>query len=266
MTYFGAICFWGLAAEAKSNGVQRLNVPDASGEGTVLQVLRFQPDTAANTPRPAVLLFHGGSWRKGGPWQMAPYASEFADAGYVAYSAEYRLVGKNTDTVTDCVADAEAVYQWLVDHSEEQGIDPEQIFIGGASAGGHIALCVFLRKSSNGEPRFKGYIGYNPVVTTELDRFEPIFRDVGPSLNPMKQITEAAAPLLIFHGSRDPIVPIESVMDFQELAGKLGVHCRVEVFEGESHGFFNKNRASLEIRERLREEALAFIGCRVQSN
>ena len=192
---------------------------------------------------------------------MAPYAKEFAEAGYVAYSAEYRLVSKNTDTVADCVADAEAVYQWLVDHADEQGIDPERVFIGGASAGGHIALCVFLRPGPDEKSRFKGYIGYNPVVTTELERFAAIFEDVGSTLDPMEQIGEGTSPLLIFHGSRDPIVPIESVVAFQEAASALGVTCRVEVFEGESHGFFNKNRATPEIRERLRREALGFLDC-----
>ena len=251
-------CLCGLFSTGTASTFKTLHLPNADGEVGALKVFRYGPDLEDGS-LPAVLLFHGGSWQKGGPGQLSPYAAEFADAGYVAYSAEYRLVGKNTDTVKDCVADAEAVYQWLLEHAEAEGIDVDRMFIGGASAGGHVALCVFLKPNADGDCRFKGYIGYNPVVTTASERFQSLFEGFGTLYDPMTQLTAQASPIIIFHGSNDPVVPIDSVRAFQQKAASLGVACEVEVFEGESHGFFNKNRASPEIRERLRAEAVEFL-------
>ncbi|WP_308985152.1 alpha/beta hydrolase [Thalassobacterium sedimentorum] len=235
-----------------------MHVPNADGEVGALQVLRYGPEHE-NGLLPAVLLFHGGSWQKGGPRQLSPYATEFADAGYVAYSAEYRLLGKNTDSVEDCVADAEAVYQWLVEHAEEEGIDVSRMFVGGASAGGHLALCVFLKLNEVGACRFQGYIGYNPVVTTQSERFESLFEDFGVKYDPIAKLSNSAAPMLILHGSEDPVVPMDSVRSFQRKAEAFGVSCKLEVFDGETHGFFNQNRASAEVRERLEAVALEFL-------
>ncbi len=253
--------FLGLGASVEASTFKEFHVPDASGAEAALKVFRWVPDgyDPGKESRPAVLLFHGGGWKNGGPGQMSHFASEFADAGYVAYSASYRLVGTTGETVADCVADAEAVYQWLLDNAAMEGIDSQRMFVGGASAGGHLALCLFLRPDGEGESRFQGYLGYNPVVTSQSERFEAIFEGFGTRFDPVELLSDSAAPMLIFHGHRDTVVPIETVQALQSRAETLDVRCALEVFEGVGHGFFNKNRASPEIRERLRSEAIHFL-------
>lgn len=53
----------------------------------------FQPtDRKPGEKRPVILLFHGGGWRNGGPYAMAPQCRYFAERGMVAIAVQYRLI------------------------------------------------------------------------------------------------------------------------------------------------------------------------------
>jgi acetyl esterase/lipase len=110
--------------------------------------------------RPVVFFIHGGAWVDGYmEWYDFVANSFTAEAGYVTVVINYRLTSDEVfpteicptkegpapdpslkaayypDNIRDC-ADA---LQWTVDHVAEYGGDPEQIFVFGHSAGGHLA-------------------------------------------------------------------------------------------------------------------------------
>ena len=103
----------------------------------------FFPDQeeAKLKQRPCLLLIHGGGWTAGEPRRQYPIANHYAKLGVVAISLEYRLLGdKKGNTVFDCVKDGRSAVRFLRSHAAELGIDPNRIAVGGASAGGHVAL------------------------------------------------------------------------------------------------------------------------------
>jgi acetyl esterase len=65
---------------------------EADGQELLLDISR---PPARDTPRPAILLFHGGAWMMGtaGRESMAQPATALAEDGYVAFNVEYRLTG-----------------------------------------------------------------------------------------------------------------------------------------------------------------------------
>jgi acetyl esterase len=95
-------------------------------------------------PRPAVILIHGGSWRRGTKDNVSWRAmcQWFARNGYIAASIDYRLVpGVSFPAPLD---DVEAAVRWMrdPDRVERYGVDPSRIGLFGASAGGNLASLV----------------------------------------------------------------------------------------------------------------------------
>jgi acetyl esterase/lipase len=86
---------------------------------------------------PAVLIIHGGGWRTGDRSQHLPLAVEFAKAGYVAITVEYRL--STIALYPAAVNDVKAAIKWTKANAKSYGIDKDKIAILGFSAGGELA-------------------------------------------------------------------------------------------------------------------------------
>jgi arylformamidase len=85
-----------------------------------------------------VLLFwHGGGWTSGYKEWMSFMAPAFTAAGVTFVSAGYRLAPGHVfpTGLNDCAAGL----LWVAEHVAEHGGDPDRLFIGGHSAGGHYA-------------------------------------------------------------------------------------------------------------------------------
>jgi len=63
--------------------------------------------------RSAALFFHGGRFVQGHPAQFYPHCRYLASRGMVAASAEYRLMGKNAASISDCLSDCRDAIVWL---------------------------------------------------------------------------------------------------------------------------------------------------------
>ncbi len=92
---------------------------------------------APGKDRPAILFFHGGAWRLGEPAWLFDRAREFAEAGLVAISVEYRLSNDGLSPI-DAVEDACAAFAWARAQAVRFGIDPQRVAGYGVSAGGHL--------------------------------------------------------------------------------------------------------------------------------
>lgn len=104
---------------------------------------------------PVVLIIHGGGWRTGDRSQHLPLAVEFAKAGYVAITVEYRL--STIALYPAAVNDIRAAVRWTKTNADKYNIDRSKIAILGFSAGGELA----------------GYIGAtseNPEITGDISK------------------------------------------------------------------------------------------------
>src|ERR1700722_9731266 len=81
------------------------------------------------------LFFHGGGFREGDRAQYGFVAKPFAERGVITAVASYRLTGDGFK-YPDQPHDAQLAVEWLYRHIAEYGGDPDQIYIGGLSAGG----------------------------------------------------------------------------------------------------------------------------------
>ena len=198
--------------------------------------------------RSGIVFFFGGGWTGGNPSQFYQHAVRFAEKGYVAMSAEYRVRGKHQTSPFECVKDGKSAVRWIRQHAADLGIDPERIVSAGGSAGGHVAACtgVIQGHEEEGEESSisslpNAMILYNPVIDTTEKGYgiEKVGQDRKTEISPCHHVRPGLPPTLVFHGTKDTTVPFENVERFTKLMNQEGNTCVLVPFNGKGHGFFN---------------------------
>lgn len=126
-------------------------VPVADGE---ILVRVYRPSAADRLP--AHVTLHGGGWKYGSPTERVTDAicrQRCHEATCVIVSVDYRLAPEHRFPVP--LDDCYAALTWTAANAELLGIDPDNISIGGSSAGGNLAAAVTLRCRDAGGPRLR---------------------------------------------------------------------------------------------------------------
>ena len=107
----------------------------------------YGPAGGSTTGRPALVWAHGGGFL-GGDLDMreADWTAREVSrrAGAIVVSVDYRLAVNDVHFPVPH-DDVVATISWTRDHAENLGIDPTQLSVGGASAGGNLAAGAVLR-------------------------------------------------------------------------------------------------------------------------
>lgn len=258
----------------------------ASPGGTNLRLTLYEPRSASDTLRPAIVLIHGGGWKVGTRYQCMWYGHRFAEHGYVAITISYRMMMKYP--FPNCIHDAKAAVRWLRLHASEYRIDPDRIAAFGESAGGQLST---LLGSTAGNPELEGSENAGPssnvqaVISvygaTDLtyykqpDRVIALWgitpkymgkfvggnygkdgRDPFEFASPITHASRNTAPTLFIHGASDHIVPFAQSEAFYECLKSLGVPTKLIAVKGRDHGFDHFHPQE---RSQLFEEMLAFL-------
>lgn len=86
-----------------------------------------------------VLYIHGGGFIMGSPKSHRSVTSKFSEiTGCAVLAIDYRLLPEHKHM--DCVEDCQIAYQWLLENGPAGPSAPRQLFFGGDSAGGNLAL------------------------------------------------------------------------------------------------------------------------------
>lgn len=194
--------------------------PVEAGLQGVTEVEIIAPDGARiiawNAPappgRPTLLYFHGNG---GGLANRAMRLARYRDAGFGVFMMSWRGYSGSTGTPTetDNVADARRAY----DHLIAQGLKPSDIILFGESLGTGVAVQVAAAVPVAGvildapytsivEVGSKAY-PFLPLRWLIVDRYESD-----------QHIASINAPLLILHGARDPVIPLEMGQRMHTLA------------------------------------------------
>jgi arylformamidase len=158
-------------AFATEMSVQR-NLPYAktTNERQTLDIYKPADAKAA----PIFIWIHGGAWRFGNKTGVQEKPQAFVDKGFIFVSVNYRFVPKvKLDEMT---ADIAKAVKWIHDRADKNGGDSKKIFIGGHSAGAHLAALVctdetYLKAEGLSLADIKGCI---PVDTAVYDAAKQI--------------------------------------------------------------------------------------------
>jgi acetyl esterase/lipase len=122
-------------------------VPGATGYDPTVRV--YSPPTPA-TGRPCVYWIHGGGYLFGSGLTIDARINRWVEElDCVAVSIDYRLAPEHPfpEPLDDC----HAGLRWTAQHADELGIDPANITIAGASAGGGLAAGLAILARDRGE-------------------------------------------------------------------------------------------------------------------
>jgi acetyl esterase/lipase len=227
-------------------------------DGVDLKVWIFQPEGhVATDSDPAMLFFFGGGWINGTPGQFERQARVLKSRGMVGILVDYRVADRHDTLPEHAVEDAKSAVRWVREHATEYGIDTLRIGAAGGSSGGHLAA------STATLPRFdraseqqsissvpNALVLFNPVVIVapvvgvwempdgmrgRMGRSELV------DLSPYHHVTSATPPTLIFHGTKDLVVPYSTVLAYCDLVVKSGSECSLDSYQGAGHAFFNSS-------------------------
>lgn len=230
---------------------------------TDLRLHAFYPDDAGEDgPTPALLLFHGGRWQYGSARSLYPQCRYFAARGIACFSAEYRLGGQGLVDVRGAIGDARDALHYLHDRAADLGIDPDRLYAGGGSSGGHLAaaLGAALPPGATNGLRPAALVLYNPML--DLSPGKPdshLVAGYWREVSPLQHIDEAYPPTLILSGTEDPEVPVATVRAFCNAVHRHGGRCETQLYDGQSHGFFNYSDGRNPYFEQTGVDILAFL-------
>jgi len=213
---------------------------DQQGAAVDLKLDVYEPARDTIASRPAIVWVHGGSFSGGDKTsaEIVFEATEMAKKGYVSVSIDYRLHDPGCSVtgadVADCVLamidaqhDAQAAVRFLRQHAADYRVDTDRIAIGGTSAGAITALHVGANADDPGD---SGNPGYSSAVGAAV------------SLSGAKLLgteSEGDAPLLMFHGTADPLVPYPWAVSTLAEARAAGLVSYLTTYQGEGHVPFN---------------------------
>ena len=90
----------------------------------------------AEGPVPVIVSVHGGGWIYGDKKLYQYYCMSLAEHGFAVVNFSYRLAPKHKFPAA--LEDVCLAFAWLKKHAKEYGLDPENVFAVGDSAGAHM--------------------------------------------------------------------------------------------------------------------------------
>ncbi len=215
----------------------------------------YLPTQAAASPRPAVIVIHGGGWESGRRADMATEAQALARSGLVAVNIDYPLDADAGRGFPQELTAAEAAVAWVRSHAAVLHVDPARIGALGASAGGNLALelgaagQVSAVVSWSGPTRLAAYeeAPYSPCTQPAcgaLSLSYAVYRYLGclpsscPGLydaaSPESHLAGTHATYLVWNSS-DELVPLSQADGFVAAARRAGLKVEERVIPGHLH-------------------------------
>jgi len=190
----------------------------------------YEPEGDTLENRPVIIFAHTGSFFSGHNEldDVVDLSISAAKRGYVAISISYRLGLNILSTysgeraVYRAVQDGGAAIRYLREYPEEFGINPQQIFMWGTSAGALLALHLsYLGDNDRPDATYGG--GGDPDLGCPICEGNDYVHDPKPNaivscwgaIGHLDWIdVDDTVPAIMFHGTADPIVPFNSGFPF----------------------------------------------------
>lgn len=240
----------------------RKDVVYGTGGGKDLKLNLARPKTSTG-PAPCIVIIHGGGWSAGTKEAHDDLAVTFAGKGYVAVTVGYRLA---PDAVFPAqIEDVKCAVRFLRASSEKFRLDPKRIGAVGFSAGAHLSMLLGVMDKSDGLEGEGGYADQSSKVQAVVSFFGPtdltapeVFPVVSPILkkflggsitdkpdlyrkaSPITYVKGDSAPMLLFQGTNDILVPWKQAIRMVDALVKNDVDGRLELLLGLGHGWGGK--------------------------
>ena len=224
---------------------------DEKDEKAFLEV--FAPDKIEGFVRKAILVIPGGAYssvcasREG-----EPIAQAFIPHGYSAFVLHYTV---NEKPFPSHLVQASKAIKHIKDNADKYGIDPENVFVVGFSAGGHLAASVGTMWHKEevykeidmpfGYNKPKGMMLIYPVITGKYYNARSIENLLMKEDLSEKDIeitsaacavSEKTSPAYIIHTANDELVDVRHSLEMSEALAGNKIPFELHIYPDAPHG------------------------------
>jgi predicted dienelactone hydrolase len=230
---------------------------DTSGQQERLPLRVFEPKDDTLARRPLLVLTPGGGFVAHGDDWMDGFAAQLARSGYVVALNRYRLSKEINsaesygNALFKAFSDQKATIRYFVKDARGPNrfrIDPDNIFIGGHSAGGITSMHVAyidasdkLEERMNAAMQARGGIEGDSSVEQVPFRIRGVINLSG-LVTDLDMIDAGQPPLLSIHGDKDTVVAIDTSppgvhgsIPIHAHAQRIGLSSELYVIRGALH-------------------------------
>lgn len=155
----------------QAGGPAMTETVDLEMQGLRLRLFRPSSDPVL----PVMLYIHGGGWTLFSIDTHDRLMREYAArAGIAVIGIDYSLAPESK--FPGALEEIAAALDWIVDHAERLGVDPQRMLVGGDSAGANLSVAVSLLRRERGQAPLTGMIlnygAFCPAVTDSYQRFD----------------------------------------------------------------------------------------------
>ena len=238
------------------------------------EIERLDIYRSAGEAAPVFVFVHGGAWRSGRSKDFAVPAEMFLAAGAHYVVPEFAWVQDVSGNLMVLADQVRRAVAWVHENIARFGGDPNRLYIGGQSSGGHLAAvalttdwqCQFGLPADiiKGGMCISGMYDLTPVRLSARSRYVEFDDATIASLSPIRHLDRLQAPLIVAYGTRETPEFQRQNREFAaavEAAGKkvrllVGEHYNhFELPETLGHPYGLLGRAALELMGLTTEDA-----------
>ncbi len=243
-------------------------------DGATAQAFHYRSRTAPSPP-PMIVMAHGGPINQASA-ALSLTIQFWLESGFSCLDVNYRGSSGFGRAYRDALLGEWGEIDWrdmvcAADHAVAMGwADPARLIVRGGSAGGFTTLCALARSDrfAAGGSHFgvsdpaalfhethKFESGYLEALIGPWPEAEALYRERAP----IKHADAISAPLILFQGLEDRIVPPDQTRRMAASLSGRGIACEAHYYPGQGHGFDD-----LDVKIAALEAERAFY-CRVFS-
>ena len=200
----------------------------------------YLPKGATNCP--VFFFIHGGAWKSGDRSYYPPLGNRYSRAGFITVVPSYRLAPRHPHPAQ--IEDVAAAFAWTAKHIVEYGADTSQIYVGGHSAGGHLAALLgldpkYLQKYNLSPRLIRGVLALSGVYNLSRGESQdsvfgsdPAFRR---EASPLFHVNNPAPPFLVTYCQYDYFSLPAQAREFHRALHSAGVASQLVYVPGQNH-------------------------------
>lgn len=206
-----------------------------------------------NWKRPAIIVVPGGAYSSVSGREGEPVAAEFFAKGFQAFVLKYLCRPDGVSYPEHLIELASAV-DYVKKHADEYLVNPDEIFVVGFSAGGHLTanLAVEYQNVSKkagvaldckptavvlSYPVISAKTAYTGSHENLLHQYsEEEKEELLKTLNLDEAVSELTPPCFVWTTAQDQVVPCENSLLFATALAKKGIPFELHVYPEGGHG------------------------------
>jgi carboxymethylenebutenolidase len=209
--------------------------------GKMIAVERFEPKTTGQ--HPAVILVHGSNGLTKYGERYREQARRLAGESYVAFLVHfYDRTGHKEALEGDIIKANFLTWLATLDDAvsyaaDQKNVDPKRIALLGHSLGAYLSLSLAATNSGSKIAALVEYYGGLPY-----------------QMKPIAGRFARIPPILILHGERDRIVPVQEARDLAEFCRTMNIPYEMHLYPNQGHVFYGQDETD------SMERTLRFLG------